>query len=105
MPETNLQKNEKKETQNTFNAIGLAMQLGYLIALPLVLLSLAGRFLDQYFVTSPWFFIAGIIFSIFVSSYLVYFKAAGIISGMGNEKQKTSAIAEQASDNEQEIKK
>ena len=52
----------------------LAWGLGYMIAVPLILLGLGGRFLDRYLQTFPLFFLAGILISIIVSSIFVYKK-------------------------------
>lgn len=60
-------------------AIQLAWELGYAIAVPLVLLALGGRFLDKKLDSSPWFLIAGILISIAISSYIVYKKVIKII--------------------------
>ncbi|MEK9130172.1 MAG: AtpZ/AtpI family protein [Patescibacteria group bacterium] len=70
-------KDENKE--NIWSMLSLAWELGYLIALPLVFFALAGRFLDQYFFTSPWLFLLGILLSIVVSVYIVYRKVKKII--------------------------
>lgn len=70
-------KNEK--TDKSFSAIGLAWELGYTIAVPLVVLALGGRFLDKKFGTSPFLILFGILLSIGISSWLVYKKTLDII--------------------------
>ncbi len=70
-------KPEKNDKQ--FSALGLAWNLGYTIAVPLVVLALAGRYLDKKLGTSPWILLAGILLSIAVSSWLVYKKTLDII--------------------------
>lgn len=67
----------KKEKQ--FSALSLAWNLGYTIAVPIVVFALLGRFLDKKLETSPWFLLAGILFSIALSSWLVYKKTLDII--------------------------
>ena len=59
--------------------MGLAWELGYTIALPLVLFALVGRFLDKTLGTSPFLLLAGILISIGVTSWLVYKKTREII--------------------------
>lgn len=61
------------------SALGLAWQLGYTIAVPIVALALIGRFLDKKLETSPWLLLAGILLSISVSSWLVYKKTLDIM--------------------------
>jgi F0F1-type ATP synthase assembly protein I len=70
-------KNEKNEKQ--FSALGLAWELGYTIAVPLVALALLGRFLDKKLGTAPWLLLLGILISIAVSSWAVYKKTLDIM--------------------------
>ena len=69
-----MNKNDK-----SFSALGLAWELGYTIAVPLVALALLGRFLDRKLGTAPWLLLAGILISIAVSSWAVYKKTLDII--------------------------
>lgn len=66
--------------KKSFKPLALAWELGYTIALPLVGLALLGRFIDNYFGTSPIFLFVGIIVSIILTSFLVYWKTKDIIS-------------------------
>jgi|GEM_PF-2024264 len=63
-----------------FNVYGLTFEVGYTIALPLVLFALAGRYADKMFGTSPWLLLAGTVVSIFVSSFIVYRKVKDILT-------------------------
>ena len=70
----------KEKEQSIFKfTLSFAWNLGYSIAVPLVLLALGGRFLDKKLESSPWFLIAGILISIAISSYIVYKKVIEII--------------------------
>lgn len=73
----NKEKNQKPD--NSWSALGLAWELGYTIAVPLILFALAGRFLDKKLGTSPFLLLAGILISIGVTSWLVYKKTKEII--------------------------
>ncbi|OGE89717.1 MAG: hypothetical protein A2722_03425 [Candidatus Doudnabacteria bacterium RIFCSPHIGHO2_01_FULL_50_11] len=44
--------------------VGLAWELGYIIALPLLILLLLGKYLDERYGTDPWLKIAGFIIAI-----------------------------------------
>lgn len=55
------------------------MELGFLIAIPLVLFALLGRLLDRRFDTSPWLLLSGIVISIAITSVIIYHKAANLI--------------------------
>ena len=50
----------------------LASQIGFSIAIPLVILALTGRFLDRRFDSSPWFFLASLLLSFLVSAVIMY---------------------------------
>jgi hypothetical protein len=56
-------KNMKK-----WGLVNLAMELGFIIALPLVVLALGGKWLDTKTHTTPWFTILGIIIAIATTS-------------------------------------
>ncbi len=72
MPEDN------KKTPD-FNAWLLAWELGYTIAIPIVVFALIGRMADKYFQSSPWFLLFGIVVSIVMSTVLVYKKVARLL--------------------------
>lgn len=78
------QKNDQKTVVDNglslMQALSLAWQMGYLLAIPLVALALAGRLLDKRLDTSPLFLLIGIGLSIVISSILVAKKALEIIS-------------------------
>lgn len=69
--------NQKKEKQ--FSALSLAWQLGYTIAVPIVVFALVGRYLDKKLGTTPWLLLFGILVSIAVSSWAVYKKTLDIM--------------------------
>lgn len=80
-PEKNVErKNEKQnELKKSFSMLSLAWELGYLIALPLVALTLGGRFLDKKLGTSPLILLVGVVTAIGISSYMVYKKTIDIM--------------------------
>lgn len=55
-------------------ALTLALQLGYLITLPIIVLALLGRYLDKNWQTSPLFLLIGIFSAIAVTTKLVHGK-------------------------------
>lgn len=82
-------KAEKKSVENGLSlgqAFGLAWEMGYLLAIPLVALALGGRLLDKHFGTSPLFILLGIGLSIVISSILLAKKATKIISDLSSDK-------------------
>ena len=71
---------EQKTKNPYWQALGLAWEFGYLIVIPLVLLALAGRFLDQRLHTSPWFFMGGLVISIIATTLLMIKKFSQLMS-------------------------
>lgn len=66
-------------TKDDFNAWQLAWELGYTIAIPIVIFALLGRWADKAWGTSPWLLLAGIVISIMISSFAVYKKVGKIL--------------------------
>jgi len=77
-----------------WQALGLAWELGYTIALPLVALALAGRLLDNWLKTSPWFLLTGVLLSIIITIWLIYRKTKLIVTGglSANVKNKENKL-------------
>ena len=69
----------KQEKEKSWSAVGLAWELGYTIAVPIVVFALLGRYLDKKLGTAPWLLLLGILISIAVSSWAVYKKTLDII--------------------------
>ncbi len=65
-----------KQKNDTIVAFELAWELGYMIALPLVIFALIGRYFDTRFHSSPIFILVGIFFAFFISSYFVWQKTS-----------------------------
>ncbi len=79
---------ESKEKSQVWFALSLAWQLGYSIAIPLVVLALIGRLLDKKFGTSPWLLLAGVLLSLIISTFAVYRKTIKILSESEKENRK-----------------
>ena len=62
---------EKQHSGNWY-LLKLAWEMGFTIAIPLVILVVVGVILDRTYHTTPFFIIFGITLSIIVSSYGVY---------------------------------
>lgn len=58
---------EPSQRSVLWGSLELAFELGYLIAIPIVLFGLGGRFLDRWLGTSPWLLLAGIVLAIVLS--------------------------------------
>ena len=64
---------------STWSALSLAWELGYTIAIPIVVLALVGRWADREWGTTPWLLLAGIVVSTMISSFAVYRKVKKIL--------------------------
>ena len=72
--------NPPDQSKSTWQALSLAWELGYTISVPLVVLALAGRFLDKWFKTSPWLLLAGVFLSIIITTWIIYRKTKVIVT-------------------------
>ncbi len=79
-----------KQENKSWSALGFAWELGYSIVIPLVLLALGGRLLDKKMGTSPWFLLGGILFSIGITTFIVYTKTIQIIKSDSNDTNQHS---------------
>lgn len=69
-----LKDQENKTEDNSGIGLSLVFELGYVIAIPLVVCALGGRAIDRIFETSPLFLLLGIFSSMIISAYFVYYK-------------------------------
>lgn len=79
---------EKDQKKDAWSALGFAWELGYSIAIPLVLFTLGGRLLDRKLGTSPWLLLFGLFISIIVTFYIVYQKLMTIIKDQDSQDKK-----------------
>ncbi|MEK7552126.1 MAG: AtpZ/AtpI family protein [Patescibacteria group bacterium] len=63
-------KQEKKPIEN-INLVSFAFDLGFTIAIPLVVFAFLGRLADRYWQISPWGLILGLLFSIIITTVLI----------------------------------
>lgn len=73
-----------QKSDNRSQLVGLAMQMGYLIVIPLVAFAIAGRFIDKFFASSPLFFLIGVLVAIALSTILVYRKTTALLKETEN---------------------
>lgn len=70
---------ETPQRNTLWRALNMALELGYTIAIPLVVLALVGRWADKQFDTSPWLFLVGIVLAIVSSSILLIRKFSKLL--------------------------
>ena len=61
-------------------ALGLAWELGYTVAIPIIIFALGGRMLDTKLGSSPWMLLAGIGVALMISGTAVYWKTIKIMN-------------------------
>ena len=69
----------KDEFMTKGQLISFAYDVGFAIIIPLVILALLGRFLDQKIGTSPLFLIIGILLSLVSTTVIIYKKTKNFI--------------------------
>lgn len=77
---------EKGQPSPIWQALNIAWELGYTIAVPLVLLALAGRWADNMFHTKPWLFLGGVILAIGTSTLLLVRKFSHLLRDLNQPK-------------------
>lgn len=68
----------KKEQSAWVLALSVAYELGYLIAIPIVIFAFGGAYADRHFGTSPLFLLVGIGFAFCVTTVGIFRKLKGI---------------------------
>lgn len=77
---------EKKERSAMWLALDVAYQLGYLIALPIVILGFGGAYADKQFGTSPIFLLIGIVLSFIITTVGAFRKIKDITDTINSIK-------------------
>lgn len=73
-----------------WQALGIAWELGYVIAIPIVVFGVGGRFLDKQFDSSPWLFLSGVIVSITLTSIGLVWKFKKLIKSVEQDNPPTT---------------
>lgn len=73
---------------NLWWVLGIAWEMGYLIALPLVGLALLGRFVDSVFGTAPLALLLGILLAIILSTIIVTRKVSELLKDIDSDTKK-----------------
>ena len=73
-------KSDKNKKSAPWSALRFAWELGYLIAIPLVIFALGGAFVDRWLGTKPWFLITGVMLSIIIYTLGVFLKAVKVMA-------------------------
>lgn len=78
---------DKQGKKQFFSALGMAWELGYTIAIPLVIFALLGSFLDKKLGSSPFLLLTGVLISIVISTIGIYWKASKIMGKIAQDNK------------------
>jgi F0F1-type ATP synthase assembly protein I len=78
---------QNSQKSSFWQALGIAWELGYVIAIPIVVFALGGRMLDKHFNSSPWLLLVGILISIVLSSIGLVWKFKKLMKAMETPKE------------------
>jgi F0F1-type ATP synthase assembly protein I len=62
------QKPNTSPKPNKWSLVAFALDMGFVIALPLVVAAFLGKWLDSHFGTKPWLTLAGIIIAVIITA-------------------------------------
>jgi len=82
----NKEKKGRIDINENLSLWSLAWELGYMIAIPIVILAVGGAMLDKKMGTSPWMLLGGVVLAITITSFTVYYKVAKILGSLGKKK-------------------
>lgn len=68
--------------------MGFAWDFGIVVVVPLVVLGVLGRYLDNKLATSPWLFLGGVVLAIIVSTILVVVRLTSILAKITKKSSK-----------------
>lgn len=77
-----------QNNDKSWSALSLAWELGYTIAIPIVIFALLGRFLDKKLGTSPFLLLAGIFLSLIITTIGITKKTMKVMKELENESKK-----------------
>lgn len=72
-------KEKKEDEQRVWTAYGLALNLGYMIIVPILIFGIGGVILDKYLGSTPLFIFVGFILAMTISMLIVYMKMKDIV--------------------------
>lgn len=78
--------NDQEKTE-VISLVGFALELGYSIALPLVICTLVGKYIDNQLGTSPLFLLIGMVCAAVVSVFFVYRKVKYILKDVSKKSK------------------
>jgi len=78
-------KSNAENSAKDISVISLAWDLGWMIAVPIVVFAVGGALLDKQFETSPWFLLGGIGMSLIITAVMIYYKVIGVLTELSGE--------------------
>lgn len=76
--------------KKTWQVLGFALELGFMIALPIVILGSLGKYADAKWNTYPWLTLLGILLAIVATSYWMYRYLSSLMSDQIKSSEKNN---------------
>ena len=70
----------KEQAASMWNALSIAWEVGYIIAIPAFLFGFAGAYIDKQYDLSPIFTILGILLALVISGFTIWRRIQSILS-------------------------
>lgn len=86
---------QQTEESGKMSMMGLAFELGYLIAIPLVVFALAGRYADMRFGTAPFLLLLGMALALGTSLWLIARKIKAALDVVSETKETSTPDSSQ----------
>lgn len=77
-----------KKYGSKWQAVNLAAELGFIIAVPIVVLGLLGKYLDARWGTHPYLKLAGLVLAIISSSYWLYLRFSDVFKSFNQTEKR-----------------
>jgi F0F1-type ATP synthase assembly protein I len=88
-------KSIRNNVNEDISVISLAWDLGWMIVIPIIILATGGALLDKKNGTSPWILLAGIGFSLIITSVMVYGRVMKVLASLGGGNIKSEGKSKQ----------
>ncbi len=90
--------NRTKRGDTDWSLFSLAWDLGWMIAIPILLFGVGGAIMDKKLHSSPWLLLLGFVVSLGLTSFFIYFKISKVLNKINRSAGKTKTLANQQND-------
>jgi len=90
--------NRTKGGDGDWSLFSLAWDLGWMIAIPIILFGVGGAIMDKKLHSSPWLLLLGFAISLSLTSFFIYFKITKVLNEIDQSAGETKTLANQQND-------